>query len=173
MSKSSGLRALLVASSKSITSQKKKQNIMVFDKSNTTIFCFFFVHTVGPPYFMERTRMAWNACAKQQASWVCSHNPGLQSTSLLLSLSQRELQCTNQEQKRWGINRSRRTKCATKSRSHTTARSHTHMPCNVSRDPRLSSARCMHWANVPRVLFLRCFSYANISSDTTTIQRGH
>jgi len=40
---------------------------MVFDKSNTTIF-FFLVHTVGPPYFMERTRMAWNACAKQQAS---------------------------------------------------------------------------------------------------------
>ena len=33
------------------------------------------------------------------------------------------------------INHSRRTKRATKSGSHTTARSHTHMPCDVSRDP--------------------------------------
>ena len=115
---------------------------MVFDKSNTTIFCFFFVHTVGPPYFKERTRMAWNACTKQQASWVCSHSPGLHSASLLLSLSLCELQCTNQEQKRWGINRSWRTKCATKSRSHTTARSHTHMPCDVSPDPPLQKISC-------------------------------
>ena len=142
MSKSSGLRALLVASSKSISYFTKKNKILWYLINQIPQYFVFFVHTVGPPYFMERTRMAWNACAKQQDSWVCSHSPGLKSTSLLLSLSQRESQCTNQEQKRWGINRSWRTKCATKSRSHTTARSHTHMPCDVSRDPPLQKTSC-------------------------------
>ena len=96
--------------------------------------------------------MAWNACAKQQASWVCCHSPGLHSASLLLSLSLRESQCTKQEQKRWGINRSWRTKCATKSRSHTTATSHTHMH-HVTH---LSSAACIEFM-YPEYCFFAAF----------------